>query len=342
MRRSMLFLPGNSPNILLNADYLGSDSVILDLEDAVAPTEKDSARILVRNGIRALEYTREVIVRINPVDSPYWEKDLAAIIPVKPDMIMPTKVSCAGDVKIISDRIALLEEQCGFAAGTVRLIPLIETALGVEKAFEIASADSRVAAIFLGGEDLTADLRCKRTKEGQEIFYARSRMVMAARAAGVDVYDTPWTDVEDYDGLVADAQFAKSLGFTGKASISPRHIPFINEVFSPTMEEIQYAKDVFETIERAKAEGKGVVSLRGKMIDAPIVARANQVLEAAEAMGLYARPAETPAVSGSAATAGGADTEGEPVNEPASAVTATSTASESSAVPAAVKGGSEK
>lgn len=303
MRRSMLFLPGNSPNILLNADFLGSDSVILDLEDAVAPTEKDSARILVRNGIRALEYTREVIVRINPVDSPYWEKDLAAIIPVKPDMIMPTKVSCAGDVKIISDRIALLEEACGFENGTVKLIPLIETALGVEKAFEIASADSRVAAIFLGGEDLTADLRCKRTKEGQEIFYARSRMVMAARAAGVDVYDTPWTDVEDYDGLVADARFAKSLGFTGKASISPRHIPFINEVFSPTREEIQYAKDVFETIEKAKAEGKGVVSLRGKMIDAPIVARANQVLEAAEAMGLYVRPAaET--VSGSETLAG--------------------------------------
>lgn len=307
MRRSMLFLPGNSPNILLNADFLGSDSVILDLEDAVAPTEKDSARILVRNAIRALGYTREVIVRINPVDSPYWEKDLAAIIPVKPDMIMPTKVSCGADVKVISDRIALLEEECGFAPGTVKLIPLIETALGVEKAFEIASADSRVAAIFLGGEDLTADLRCKRTKEGQEIFYARSRMVMAARAAGVDVYDTPWTDVEDYDGLAADAAFAKSLGFSGKASISPRHIPFINEAFSPTLEEIQYARDVFETIEKAKAEGKGVVSLRGKMIDAPIVARAKQVLEAAEAMGLRPRPAGVEAERDDAAVKGGSE-----------------------------------
>jgi len=164
------------------------------------------------------------------------------------------------------------------------MIPLIETALGVENAYEIASADPRVTAIFLGGEDFTADLRCKRTKGGNEIFYARSRMVVAARAAGVDVYDTPWTDVEDYEGLVEDAKFAKSLGFTGKSSISPRHIPFINEVFSPTEEEIQYAKDVFECIEKAKAEGKGVVSLRGKMIDAPIVARARQVLEAAEAI----------------------------------------------------------
>lgn len=284
MRRSMLFLPGNSPNILLNANYLGSDSIILDLEDAVAPTEKDSARILVRNAIRTLEYTREVIVRINPVDSPYWQKDLEAIIPVRPDMIMPTKVSCKDDVKIIAEYITKLEKEQGMEEGTVKIIPLIETALGVENAYEIASSDERVTAIFLGGEDLTADLRCKRTKEGQEIFYARSRMVMAARAAAVDVYDTPWTDVEDYDGLIKDAAFAKSLGFSGKASISPRHVRFINDVFSPTEEEIQYAKDVFETIEKAKAEGKGVVSLRGKMIDAPIVARAKQVLEAAEAM----------------------------------------------------------
>ena len=284
MRRSMLFLPGNSPNILLNADFLGSDSIILDLEDAVAPTEKDAARILVRNAITSLGYTREVIVRINPVESPYWQKDLREIIPVKPDMIMPTKVGCAADVKVVSDYITQLEKEFGMEEGGVKMIPLIETAMGVENAYEIASADPRVTAIFLGGEDFTADMRCKRTKEGTEIFYARSRMVLAARAAGVDVYDTPWTDVEDYDGLIEDAKFAKSLGFTGKSSISPRHIPFINEVFSPTEEEIQYARDVFDCIEKAKAEGKGVVSQHGKMIDAPIVARARQVLEAAEAI----------------------------------------------------------
>ena len=286
MRRSMLFFPGNSANMLLNADYLGSDSIILDLEDAVAQAEKDSARILVRNAILSLGFTKEVIVRINPLDSPYWEKDLEQIIPAKPDMIMPTKVSGADYVQTISKKIAQIEEKCGIEIGTVKLIPLIETALGVEKAFEIATADPRVKAIFLGGEDLTADMQCKRTKEGKEIFYARSRMVMAARAAGIDVYDTPWTDVEDYDGLIEDAKFAKSVGFSGKSSISPRHVRFINEIFSPTEAEIQYAHDVFAAIEKGKAEGKGVVSLRGKMIDAPIVARARQVLEAAEAMGI--------------------------------------------------------
>ena len=160
MRRSMLFLPGNSPNILLNADYLGSDAIILDLEDAVAPTEKDSARILVRNAITSLKYTREVIVRINPLDSPYWQKDLEEIIKVKPDMIMPTKVDSADYIKTVSAYIGQMEEKYGIEAGSVKLIPLIETALGVERAFEIASADPRVAAIFLGGEDFTADMRC--------------------------------------------------------------------------------------------------------------------------------------------------------------------------------------
>ena len=156
--------------------------------------------------------------------------------------------------------------------------------MGIENAFQIAGADERVAAMFLGGEDLTADLRCKRTKEGTEIFYARTRMVCAARACGIDVYDTPFTDVDDIEGLYKDAAFAKGLGFSGKASISPRHVEGINEVFSPTQAEIDYAHEVMETIRIAKEQGKGVVSLRGKMIDAPIVARAQQVIEMERAM----------------------------------------------------------
>ena len=285
MRRSMLFIPSNTPNLLMNADVLGADSIILDLEDAVSPAEKDAARILVRSALSSLGYKGcEVIVRINPIETDFWKKDLDEVIPLRPGMIMPTKVSCADDVRTVSDYIAQVEERCGMEKNTVRLIPLIETAMGVENAFAIASADPRVAAIFLGGEDLTADLRCKRTKEGNEIFYARCRMVNAARAAGVDVYDTPFTDFDDIDGLYKDAAFAKSLGFTGKASISPRHVAGINEVFSPTQADIDYAHEVMETIRMAKAQGKGVVSLRGKMIDAPIVTRARQVIEMEKAI----------------------------------------------------------
>lgn len=285
MRRSMLFIPGNTPNLLMNGDVLGADSIIMDLEDAVSPAEKDSARILVRNILKSFDLSGiEVIIRINPVDSAYCRADLEEIVPCRPDLIMLPKSSTADDVKTLSAMLNELEYKSGIEHGSIRIMPLIETALGVENAFEIARADSRVAAIFLGAEDLTADLRCKRTKEGSEILYARQRLITAARAAGVDVYDTPFTDVNDTEGLEKDAAFAKALGFTGKAAISPRHVDGINAAFSPTREEINYAHAVMETIERAKQEGKGVVSLRGKMIDAPIVERAKQVLEMEKAL----------------------------------------------------------
>ena len=287
MRRSMLFLPGNAPKMIINGNYLGSDAVIFDLEDAVAPDQKDAARLLVRNVLGALEFDRvETIVRINSIDTPYWQKDLEAIVPCRPNIIMLPKTGMAKDVEVVDDYIAALETKLGMEPGTVRLMPLIETALGIENAYFIAAARPRVTALFLGAEDLTADLRCKRTKEGREIDYARSRMVNAARAAGVDVYDTPFTDVNDDEGILADATYAKSLGFTGKASISPRHITAINTVFSPTKADIAYAYEVMDAIAEAKAQGKGAIALRGKMIDAPIVARAQQTIEAAEALGI--------------------------------------------------------
>lgn len=287
MRRSMLFLPGNAPKMIINGNYLGSDAVIFDLEDAVAPGEKDAARILVRNVLSALEFDRvETIVRINSIDTPFWQKDLQAIVPQKPNMIMLPKTGTAQDVEVVDAYLTALEKELGMEVGGILLMPLIETALGIENAYLIASARKRVTALFLGAEDLTADLRCRRTKEGREIDYARSRMVNAARAAGVDVYDTPFTDVNDDEGILADAQYAKSLGFTGKAAISPRHITAINKVFSPSKEDILYAYEVMAAIEEAKAQGKGAIALRGKMIDAPIVARAEQTLAAARALGI--------------------------------------------------------
>ena len=287
MRRSMLFLPGNTPNMIINGDALGADCIILDLEDAVSPDEKDSARLLVRSAMKNMGFRGvEITVRINSIDTEYWRDDLEAIIPLKPDFIMPPKSGCAEDIKKIDAYITGIEEKCGMDKGGVKLIPLIETALGVENAFKIATASKRVAALFLGGEDLTADLRCKRTKSGNEINYARTRLVCAARAAGIDVYDTPFTDVNDDEGIIADAEYAKSLGFSGKAAIAPRHVRAINEVFSPSLKDIRYAQDVFEAIRLGKEQGKGAVSLRGKMIDKPIVERARQTLEAAKQLGL--------------------------------------------------------
>jgi len=283
----MLFLPGNNPNMLINGNCLGADAIIFDLEDAVSPAEKDAARLLVRNTLRYMDFRRcEKIVRINSIDTPYWMDDVSAILPWKPDILLLPKTGTAADVLEADKYITQVEEQLGYERNTVKLMPLIETALGVENAFAIATASKRVCALFLGAEDLTADLQCKRTKEGKEIFYARTRLVMAARAAGVEVYDTPFIDVNDDEGIRVDAAFAKSLGFSGKSSISPRHVEVINQVFSPTQDEIDYAYEVMDAIELAKQQGKGAISLRGKMIDAPIVTRAQQTIAMAQALGM--------------------------------------------------------
>ena len=290
MRRSMLFLPGNNPNMLINGNCLGSDAVIFDLEDAVSPAEKDAARILVRNTMRYMDFGGcEKIVRINSIDTPFWKADIEEILPWKPDLILLPKTGTAGDVQTVDAYMTQVEEKLGMEKNTVGLMPLIETAMGVENAFAIASAADRVQALFLGAEDLTADLQCKRTKEGREIEYARTRLVVAARAAGVDVYDTPFTDVNDDEGIVKDAQLAKALGFTGKASISPRHVEVINETFSPTLKEIDYAYEVMDAIALAKQQGKGAIALHGKMVDAPIVARAERTIAMAKALGLDRR-----------------------------------------------------
>ena len=287
MRRSMLFLPGNNPNMLINGNCLGADAVIFDLEDAVSPAEKDAARILVRNTMRYMDFRGcEIIVRINSVDTSYWKLDMDAIVPQHPSMLLLPKTGAAADILEADAYLTALEEKLGMAPNTVGLMALIETAMGVENAFSIATASPRVRALFLGAEDLTADLQCKRTKEGREIEYARTRLVVAARAAGIAVYDTPFTDVNDDEGIWTDARLAKSLGFSGKASISPRHVEVINSVFSPTMKEIEYAYEVMDAIELAKQQGKGAIALHGKMIDAPIVARAQQTIAAAEALGI--------------------------------------------------------
>lgn len=287
MRRSMLFLPGNNPNMLMNGGTLGADAVIFDLEDAVSPSEKDAARILVRNTMRYLDFRGcETIVRINSIDTPYWKQDVDEILPCKPGMILLPKTGTAGDVLEADRYLTEVEERLGYERNTIGLMPLIETALGVENAFAIASAAQRVKALFLGAEDLTADLHCQRTKAGREIEYARTRLVVAARAAGVEVYDTPFTDVNDDEGIRADAALAKALGFTGKASISPRHVEVINEVFSPTQGEVDYAYEVMDAIALAKEQGKGAIALHGKMIDAPIVARAEQTIAMAQALGM--------------------------------------------------------
>ena len=278
-----MFLPGNNPNMIMNGSFLGADSIILDLEDAVSPEEKDAARLLVSHSLKSLNFGKcEIIIRINSLDTPYWEKDLEEIVPLQPNVIMPTKVSDGNYIKRLDARISEIEEKNRIETKKIKMMPLLETAIGIENAFEIARSSDRMEALYLGAEDLTADLRCQRTRDGFEIQYARCRLVNAARAANIEVYDTPFTSIEDMDGLLQDALTAKSLGFSGKAVIHPKHVDTVNRVFSPSEKEIHYAQEVFAAIEEAKKLGKGAISLHGKMIDAPIVQRARRVLEAME------------------------------------------------------------
>ncbi|GLC29768.1 HpcH/HpaI aldolase/citrate lyase family protein [Clostridium omnivorum] len=286
LRRTMLFMPGNNPGMLQNAAILGADSIILDLEDAVSLTEKDSARVLVREAIKNVDYSNvEVVVRVNPLDTEFGKEDVNVISRVKPDTLMVPKAD-EEEIKIVDEMLNAIEKEEGFEAGSIKIIPLVETAYGLENVYNIIKASKRVVGILLGGEDLTADLGIKRTKEGQEIFYARNKVATACKALRVDAIDTPFTDTNDYEGLKADTARAKSLGMTGKSSINPRQIDTIHSVFAPTEPEIKHALRVLDAMEEAKKEGKGVFSLDGKMVDAPIINRAITTVELAKLLGL--------------------------------------------------------
>lgn len=287
MRRSMLFLPGNRPTMLQNGCVLPADSLIFDLEDAVSMDEKDSARRLVSHALRSLDFgTRERVVRINAEPASCSDADLEVVVTAGCDAVMPPKTVGGSFLRELDRKLTALEATCGLEAGHVNIIPLIETAAGIELAYEAAGASPRVVALALGGEDLAADLGCARTREGSEILYSRQRLVVAARAFGLEVIDTPFTDARDEAGLEADARFAKSLGFTGKLSISPHHLKGIHRAFNPTAEEIERAVGITEAMRRGREEGLGAVSWQGKMIDKPVADQAARVLETARLAGL--------------------------------------------------------
>jgi len=286
LRRTMLFMPGNNPGMLQNAGILGADSIILDLEDAVSLTEKDSARILVREAIKNVDYGNvELVVRINPITSEFAQLDIDVIARVKPDALMIPKAT-QEELKTIDEMLINIENEEGFELGSIKLIPIVETAYGLQNVYSIIKSSDRIVAVLLGGEDLTSDLGIKRTKEGEEIFYARNQVAIACRAMKVDSIDTPFTDTSDFEGLKVDTMKAKSLGLTGKAAISPKHIDSIHSVFAPTLEEIKHAKRVLAAMEEAESEGKGVFSLDGKMVDAPVINRAKNTVELAKLLGL--------------------------------------------------------
>jgi len=279
LRRSMLYVPGNSPSMIQNAHIYGADSILLDLEDSVPLEEKDAARELVRMALSYLNFEDvEVTVRINPLDTAFGVDDLHAVALPMLDAVRLPKASCPEDVKRLSDLLTEIEEENGLERGRIHIHPMIETAVGVENAFLIARASERVDAITIGGQDLTADMGVVKTEEGVELLYPRMRVVMAAKAAGIDALDTVYADVNDAEGLKKEALMVKRLGFTGKAAIHPNQIGVINGVFSPSEEEVEEALRIVKASLLASKEGKGVVVVDGKMVDLPVVKRAKRIL----------------------------------------------------------------
>jgi citrate lyase subunit beta/citryl-CoA lyase len=283
-RRSRLYLPGNEPKYFLNASLHKPDGIILDLEDAVAPSEKDAARVLVRNALRAVGFGQcERMVRINQGERGLADVD--AIVPQNVHVILIPKVETAEQVRAVEARAENARQAAGLETPCL-LMPIIESALGCFNALAIATASPSVVALTIGLEDYTADLGAQRTLEGRESFWARQVIVNAARAAGVAPIDTVFSDVSDLEGLRQASLEAKGLGFEGKGCIHPRQVAIVNEAFAPSPEEVGRAKRIVLAFEDAKRWGLGVVALGSKMVDPPVVKRALRTVQIAEALAL--------------------------------------------------------
>jgi citrate lyase subunit beta/citryl-CoA lyase len=297
-RRSRLYLPGNEPKYFLNASQHNPDAIILDLEDSVAPPAKDSARLLVRNALRAVDFGQcERMVRINQGDRGL--ADLDAVVPQNVHVILLPKVESAEQVQAVDARAEKIRRAAGLESSCF-LMPIIESALGCFNALAIATATPNVVALTIGLEDYTADLGAQRTPEGRESFWARQVVVNAARAAGITPIDTVFSDFADMEGLRQACLEAKGLGFEGKGCIHPRQVPVVHEAFAPTPDEIEKARRIVLAFEDAERRGLGVVALGSKMVDAPVVRRALRTVQMAEALALLpkdwrTRGAVTPA-----------------------------------------------
>jgi len=286
LRRSMLFVPGSNTAMVCNAFIYKPDTVMFDLEDSVALSEKDSARLMVFHALNHFVYKDvETAVRVNPLDSPYGLLDLEAVVRAGVDIVRLPKTDTVDDVLEMQAAIEKIENEIGRTKKT-KLLAAIESALGVVSAVDIARCSDRLMGIALGAEDFVRDLHTQRTKQGAELMAARSQILLAARAAKIHAFDSIFSDVKDKEGFLAEVNYIKGLGFDGKSLVNPNQISTLHEAFAPSIEDVDWAIEVTEAAKEAQEQGLGVVSLDGRMVDAPIIARAQWTLELAQASGI--------------------------------------------------------
>lgn len=283
LRRTMMFVPGANAAMLRDAPLYGADSVMFDLEDAVSLNEKDSARTLVHFALKTFDYSAiETVVRINGLDT-VGALDIEAMVLAGVNVIRLPKTETAQDIIDVAAVITQVEEENDLPVGTTKMMAAIESAEGVLNARDIATASDRLIGIALGAEDYVTNMKTRRYPDGQELLFARSMILHAARAAGIAAIDTVFSDINDTDGFIDETTRIKQLGFDGKSVINPRQIPLVNGIYAPSKAEIQQAKEVIWAIREAESKGSGVISLNGKMVDKPIVERAERVIALAKA-----------------------------------------------------------
>ncbi|PKU21355.1 citrate (pro-3S)-lyase subunit beta [Telmatospirillum siberiense] len=286
LRRSMLFLPGSNAAMLSTAFVYKPDSIMFDLEDAVSLREKDSARLLVFHALQLPVYQDiETVVRINQLSTPFGLKDLEAAVRGGVDVVRLPKTDSAEDVHQLEAEILRIEKECGRKVGSTKLMAAIESAAGVVNALSIARSSERMIGIALAGFDYVMDMQTERG-DGSELYYARCAVLHAARAAGIDAFDVVFSDLNDEEGFLKEVDLIKRLGFNGKSLINPRQIELLHNAYAPTQEEVDYAKRVVAAAAEGERQGLGVISLNGKMIDAPIINHAHRVLQRADASGV--------------------------------------------------------
>ncbi|HEP7219105.1 TPA: citrate (pro-3S)-lyase subunit beta [Streptococcus pyogenes] len=283
LRRTMMFVPGANAAMLRDAPLFGADSVMFDLEDSVSLKEKDTSRALVHFALKTFDYSSvETVVRVNGLDS-CGALDIEAVVLAGVNVIRLPKTETAQDIVDVEAVIERVERENGIEVGRTRMMAAIESAEGVLNAREIAKASKRLIGIALGAEDYVTNMKTRRYPDGQELFFARSMILHAARAAGIAAIDTVYSDVNNTEGFQNEVRMIKQLGFDGKSVINPRQIPLVNEIYTPTEKEIDHAKQVIWAIREAESKGSGVISLNGKMVDKPIVERAERVIALATA-----------------------------------------------------------
>lgn len=288
LRRSMMFLNAQKPSLIKDPYLYGADSLMLDLEDAVAVTTKDTARFSLYQALKNVDYRGcERVVRINGLDTEYWKEDIRCAVAGGADVLRIPKTEDAEMVKAVEDAVLAAEREFKRPEGSTLLMAALESAKGVMNAYEVCTSSERMIGIALSGGDYTKDLQTKITGTGVELMGARQHMIIAARAAGVQCFDTVWTDLDNLEGFRKEVMLIKDMGFDGKSIINPRQIPIVHEVFTPSMKEIIFSEKVIREIDSKRKEGIGVFTVDGKMIDIAFYDGAQRVIALAKASGVY-------------------------------------------------------